>query len=68
MMRMRASPPVGTGRASSTRMYRPSRLAFARPESRASWPLTSWNLSGAPVMRSITDSSVATLPNRIGLK
>ena len=44
------------------------RSAPASPLARASLPDTCSNVSGAPVIMSKTDSSLATLPLRIGLK
>ncbi len=44
------------------------RSASASPLARASVPDTCSNFSGAPVIMSETDSSLATLPLRIGLK
>jgi hypothetical protein len=69
-MRIRRSPPLGTGLASSTLMKDASSLVSVStsPEPLASLPLTRLQRSSLPVARSTTRSSVATDPSRIGLK
>jgi hypothetical protein len=49
-------------------MYSPVLSAPRTPPSRATVPRTTSNASGRPVAWSVTRSSVATLPRRMGLK